>query len=71
MKTNEYEDAVAKLEALLKKIEDPDTSLSEIAGDVKEARNLIGKCKSMLHATQNELEKSFAKVEDGKEVNDE
>lgn len=60
MKKNEYEESIAKLEGLLKKIESPDTSLSDIAGDVKEAKKLIDKCKGMLHATEEELDKSMS-----------
>ena len=60
MKKNEYEESMAKLEELLKKIESPDTSLSDIAGDVKEAKKLIDKCKGMLHATEEELDKSLS-----------
>jgi exodeoxyribonuclease VII small subunit len=59
MEKNDYEESIKKLEELLKKIEDPGTSLSDIAGDVKEAKKLIDKCKAMLHATEEDLDKSL------------
>lgn len=67
---NDYEKAAARLEIILKKIEDPSTKLSEIAGDVKEAKALIEKCKAILHETEADLEKSFdGTKEDSSEKN--
>ncbi len=52
-----YDEAVAELEALLKKIEDPGRQLSDIAADVRRARELIEWCRLSLRGSNEELEK--------------
>lgn len=52
-----YEEALAQLEKLVEKIEDPKTDLSHIGEDVKKAMELVKYCKTCIAGTKEELEK--------------
>lgn len=52
-----YEEALAKLEELVGKIEDPEADLSAIGGQVKKAMELVRYCKACIAGTKEELDK--------------
>ncbi len=52
-----YAEAVAKLEELVKKIESPDISLTEVTEELKSAMELIKYCKKELRGYEEEFEK--------------
>ncbi len=51
-----YEEAVEKLEELVKKIESPDMPLSKMGDELKKAMELIKYCKEELKGYQKEFE---------------
>ena len=58
MKENKkYEEVFAELEAIVKKIEDPERDLSAIGADVKKAMALIAWCRDYIRGSQAEIEK--------------
>lgn len=58
MKENKkYEEVFAELEAIVKKIEDPERDLSAIGTDVKKAMDLIAWCRDYIRGSQEEIEK--------------
>lgn len=57
MKKMTYEAAVAELEELVTRIEDPERDLSGISSDVKRAMELIKWCKASVKGSQEELDK--------------
>ena len=56
-KNKKYEEVFAELEALVKKIEDPERDLSAIGADVKKAMALIAWCRDYIRGSQEEVEK--------------
>ena len=56
-KQKKYEEVYAELEALVKKIEDPERDLSAIGADVKKAMDLIAWCRDYIRGSQEEIEK--------------
>ena len=52
-----YEEVFAELEALVKKIEDPERDLSAIGADVKKAMDLIAWCRDYIRGNEEETEK--------------
>ena len=52
-----YEDVFAELEALVKKIEDPERDLSVIGADVKKATELIAWCRDYIRGNEESIEK--------------
>lgn len=56
-KNKKYEEVFAELEALVKKIEDPERDLASIGGDVKKAMGLIRWCRAYIDGNQEEIEK--------------
>ena len=52
-----YEEVFAELEALVKKIEDPERDLSAIGTDVKKAMELIAWCRDYIRGNQETIEK--------------
>jgi len=52
-----YEEVFAELEALVKKIEDPERDLTAIGEDVKKAMALIKWCRAYVQGNQEEVEK--------------
>ena len=55
-KPKKYEEVFAELEALVKKIEDPERDLSAIGADVKKAMDLIAWCRDYIRGSQEEIE---------------
>ena len=56
-KKKKYEEVFAELEALVKKIEDPERDLSAIGADVKKAMALIAWCRDYIRGNEAEVEK--------------
>ena len=56
-KQKKYEEVYAELEALVKKIEDPERALSAIGADVKKAMELIAWCRDYIRGNEVEIEK--------------
>ena len=56
-KQKKYEEVFAELEALVKKIEDPERDLSVIGADVKKAMALIAWCRDYIRGNEAEVEK--------------
>ena len=54
-----YRDALAEIEAIVKKIEDPKVKIEEITTDVKRALFLIQYCKDELRGYKEESDKLF------------
>ena len=52
-----YEEVFAELEALVKKIEDPERDLSAIGDDVKKAMELIAWCRNYIRGNEEEIDK--------------
>lgn len=51
-----YSEAIAEVEALIKKMEHPDNNLENLTSQVKRASELLNYCKSQLILTKNEVE---------------
>ena len=51
-----YEEVFAELEALVKKIEDPQRDLATIGDDVKKAMELIRWCRAYIQGSQEAIE---------------
>lgn len=56
-KQKKYEEVYAELEALVKKIEDPERDLSAIGADVKKAMELIAWCRDYIRGNEETIEK--------------
>lgn len=51
----DYSKAMAKLEEIAAKVENPDTSLDDIGALVKESRELIGACREYLRTVRESV----------------
>ena len=51
-----YEEVYAELEALVKKIEDPERDLTTIGEDVRKAMDLIRWCRAYVQGNQEQVE---------------
>lgn len=58
-KDKKYEEVFAELEALVKKIEDPEHDLTAIGEDVKKAMALIKWCRAYVQGNLEEVEKTM------------
>ena len=56
MKEKKYEEVFAELEALVKKIEDPERDLTTIGEDVRKAMELIRWCRAYVQGSQEQVE---------------
>ena len=52
----DYNEAMAELEKLALRVEDPATGLDEIDRCIKRSDELIGRCREYLRATRNKIE---------------
>ncbi len=52
-----YEQAMARLEELAARMENNETGIDELAGELKEARALMAFCKEKLYAADEEVKK--------------
>ena len=55
-KPKKYEEVFAELEALVKKIEDPERDLSAIGADVKKAMDLIAWCRDYIRGNEEKID---------------
>lgn len=51
-----YSEAIAEVEALIKRMEQPDNNLENLTSQVKRASELLTFCKAQLLLTKNEVE---------------
>ena len=56
MKEKKYEEVFAELEALVKKIEDPERDLTTIGEDVRKAMERIRWCRAYVQGSQEQVE---------------
>lgn len=56
-----YEESLAKLEAIVSKMESGQLSVDELAAQLKEAQRLIAQCKEKLNKAETEIEKILKK----------
>ncbi len=55
METFDYNEAVAELEAIAVKVEDPGTGIEDIDKYMKRSEELIGKCRAYLRGAREKL----------------
>lgn len=60
-----YEQAMARLEELVRQVESNETGIDRLAEQLKEARQLIAFCKEKLYATDEEIKKILEEEEKG------
>jgi len=58
-----YEEAMAQLEIIVQQIEHNELSIDDLSSKVKEATVLVQKCKQLLHATDEAIEKMLDTIE--------
>ena len=56
-----YEEAMARLEELARRMENNETGIDQLAAELKEARRLMAFCKEKLYATDEEIKKIWKK----------
>jgi exodeoxyribonuclease VII small subunit len=61
-KEQTYIEAIAEIEAIIKKIEDSDLNVDELSVDVERASELINFCKSKLYATEENINKMLENI---------
>ncbi|HKL95886.1 MAG TPA: exodeoxyribonuclease VII small subunit [Paludibacteraceae bacterium] len=52
-----YEEAMTQLEAIVQQIERGELSIDDLSAKVKEATELVQKCKEILHTTDEAIDK--------------
>ncbi len=57
-----YSQAIQEIEAILKKIENQDLDVDELAGKLKRVTSLIKICKKKLHSAESEVEKILQEI---------
>ncbi len=50
-----YDEAIAKIDSIMKKFRTNEMSVDELASEVKQATELISYCKERLHKAESEL----------------
>ncbi len=58
MEIFDYNEAVAELEAIAVKTEDPNTGIEDIDKYIKRSEELIGKCRAYLRGAREKLNKT-------------
>jgi exodeoxyribonuclease VII small subunit len=56
-KPKSYQEALTELQKLVEKIENPESELESISGDVKKALELVKYCQKQLRVVEEEIEK--------------
>lgn len=59
MEAFDYKEAVARLEKIAEKVEDPATGIEDIDRYVKESNDLIEKCRAYLRTVREKIDTSF------------
>lgn len=67
-KNPSYEDKVAELEAILRRLDDAETPIDTLAEDVKKGASLIKELDQKLRAVEAQVKDAFAELEDTAEV---
>ena len=52
----DYNEAIAELEKIAVRVEDPDTGLDEIDRCIKRSDELIGRCREYLRTVRNQID---------------
>ena len=63
-KNPSYEDKVAELEAILRRLDDAETPIDTLAEDVKKGASLIKELDHKLPAVEAQVKDAFAELED-------
>ncbi len=63
-----YEKAVARLEELVRRMENNETGIDKLADELKEARQLLSFCREKLFATEEEIKKALGTDEKSDET---
>ena len=58
MEIFDYNEAVAEIEAIAAKVEDPNTGIEDIDKYLKRSEELIGKCRAYLRGAREKLNKT-------------
>jgi len=61
MEDFDYQKAIAQLEKIAEKVEDPSTGLDDIDRYVKQSEELISKCRAYLRTVREKVDSSFEK----------
>jgi exodeoxyribonuclease VII small subunit len=61
MEDFDYQKAIAELEKIAEKVEDPSTGLDDIDRYVKQSEELISKCRAYLRTVREKVDSSFEK----------
>ena len=64
MKNKTYEESMARLEEITKKIEARELTIDELSNNLKEAQQLLKFCKDKLYKTDEDIQKILDKAED-------
>ena len=64
MKNKTYEESMARLEEITKKIETRELTIDELSNNLKEAQQLLKFCKDKLYKTDEDIQKILDKSED-------
>lgn len=62
-KTISYNEAMAEIELILRKIEQEELDVDDLSEKVKRVSSLIKLCKEKLHTTEEEVEKVLREME--------
>ena len=61
MEDFDYQKAIAELEKIAEKVEDPSTGLDDIDRYVKQSEELISRCRAYLRTVREKVDSSFEK----------
>ncbi|MCF0215497.1 MAG: exodeoxyribonuclease VII small subunit [Fibrobacteraceae bacterium] len=59
----EYRDAMSRLEAILTRIDDSEMEIDELAGQVREATELLRKCRQILLDTEKNVQEALTSLD--------
>ena len=62
-KSISYKDAIAEIELIVKKIENEESDVDELAGNVKRVAELIKICKEKLYKAEKEVKDIIDKID--------
>ncbi len=70
METFDYNEAVAEIEAIAARVEDPNTGIEDMDKYIKRSEELIGKCRAYLRGAREKLSKTEQRYGNKEENND-
>jgi exodeoxyribonuclease VII small subunit len=59
MQDFDYQKAVAELEEIARKVEDPSSGLEDIDRYVKQSENLVARCRAYLRTVRDKVDSAF------------